>query len=267
MPLELRKGRDGKLIPKWYGRYEVRGKRHVVTLCKMKGTPPESMSIKDSGDDAFELSRAEAQSALKATIETARRPHDAAHLVERIYELKTGARMKTVPLEGLADEWEHVPRRRKPNARYAKQCRAVLDRFVVFMRENYPRATELPAVSREMALAFLEAEDERGVANKTWNDTLKLLRAACKYLLPNGAINPFVGIPTRDTETMFRKPFSPAELKLILDEARKDDFIRPVIITGVCTAMRRGDCCMLKWDDVDQKNGFITVKTSKTGET
>jgi integrase len=31
--------------------------------------------------------------------------------------------------------------------------------------------------------------------------------------------------------------------------------------------MRRGDCCLLKWKDVDAKEGFITVKTAKTGET
>jgi len=39
------------------------------------------------------------------------------------------------------------------------------------------------------------------------------------------------------------------------------------IVTGMCTAMRRGDCCLLKWKDVDSKEGFITVKTTKTGET
>jgi integrase len=35
----------------------------------------------------------------------------------------------------------------------------------------------------------------------------------------------------------------------------------------MCTAMRRGDCCLLKWADVDHKEGFLTVKTAKTGET
>ena len=35
----------------------------------------------------------------------------------------------------------------------------------------------------------------------------------------------------------------------------------------MCTAMRRGDCCLLKWKDVDLKEGFIAVKTAKTGET
>jgi len=38
-------------------------------------------------------------------------------------------------------------------------------------------------------------------------------------------------------------------------------------VTGICTAMRRGDCCMLRWEDVDLDERFVRVKTSKTGET
>ena len=34
----------------------------------------------------------------------------------------------------------------------------------------------------------------------------------------------------------------------------------------MCSTMRRGDCCLLKWDDVDLDAGFLTVKTAKTGE-
>ncbi|MFH1968966.1 MAG: site-specific integrase, partial [Verrucomicrobiota bacterium] len=102
---------------------------------------------------------------------------------------------------------------------------------------------------------------------KTWNDTLKLIRAAYKYLLPAGSVNPFYGLPTRETETVFRKPFTPEELKAIVDAARVDDFIRPLLITGICTAMRRGDCCLLRWKDVDLAHRFITVKTAKTGVT
>ncbi|MGZ4974570.1 MAG: tyrosine-type recombinase/integrase, partial [Limisphaerales bacterium] len=94
-----------------------------------------------------------------------------------------------------------------------------------------------------------------------------LLRATFQQLLPAGSINPFSGIPTKETETVFRKPFTPEELKAILDAAKKDKFIQPIIIAGVCTAMRRGDCCLLKASDVDLKNRFISVKTAKTGET
>jgi len=72
---------------------------------------------------------------------------------------------------------------------------------------------------------------------------------------------------TKATETINREPFTVEEMKAILEACADDDFIRPVIVTGMCTAMRRGDCCLLKWADVDHKEGFITVKTAKTGET
>jgi hypothetical protein len=41
----------------------------------------------------------------------------------------------------------------------------------------------------------------------------------------------------------------------------------PLVVTGMCTAMRRGDCCTLLRSAVDLEGGFITVKTAKTGET
>ena len=71
---------------------------------------------------------------------------------------------------------------------------------------------------------------------------------------------------TKATETVNREPFTVNELKAILDACAGDDFIRPLIIAGMCTAMRRGDCCLLKWEDVDLAAGFVTVKTAKTGQ-
>ena len=113
----------------------------------------------------------------------------------------------------------------------------------------------------------MDAEAKRGVTAKTWNDTLKLLRATFRYLLPAGGINPFADTPTRETETVFRQPFTPEELGAIHEAAKADKFIRPILIVGMCTAMRRGDCCLLEWKDVDLGKQFITVKTSKTGQT
>lgn len=268
MGLEFRYGRDGKLIPKWYGRYENGGKRHTVDLdVKIAGNPPSSLSLRDKGDETFELSRQKALDKLEGFIERTRGKQDAAHLIERIYEIKTGEKVKSVGLDSLGDQWVRIPRRRKPNARYVEQCKSVLDRFVKQVRVKFPKVEELGQVTREVAQAFMEWESERGVTAKTWNDTLKLLRATCKYLLPAGSINPFTSMPTRDTDTVFRRPFTPQELGTILNAARMDDFIRPIIVTGICTAMRRGDCCLLKWKDVDLRRRFITVKTQKTGVT
>lgn len=268
MPLELRTQRDGRIREMWYGRYELNGKLHYVNLgVKIAGTPPASRSLRDLGDTAFEKSRATAQAKLDKIIEEARSSSNAIHLVEKLYEMKTGETIRSVKLENLADEWAKIPRRRDPDERYAAQCKATLERVVKTIRQENPKIDEIAQVTRTLARRVMELEGERGVSTKTTNDTLKLMRATFKHLLPAGSINPFSDIPTQDTETVFRKPFTPEELKLILEAAKEDDFIRPILVVGICTAMRRGDCCLLSWKDVDLERRFITVKTAKTGQT
>jgi integrase len=268
MSLEIRRNSDGTIRPFWYGRYEINGKRYCDNLdVKIGGTPPASLSLKDEGDTAFERSRATACAKLSSIVEEARTTRDSARLVAKLYEIKTGEQIRSVKLENLPEEWAKIPRKRKPNARYAAQCRSALARFASFIQGHNPQTEELGHVTRQVARTFMDAEAARGITAKTWNDLMKLLRATCKYLLPAGSINPFSDVPTREAETVFRKPFAPEELKAILDAASGDDFIRPILITGICTAMRRGDCCLLKWTDVDLAQRFITVKTAKTGVT
>ena len=268
MPLEARLNTDGTVRPFWYGRYQVNGKRYCDNLkIRIAGRPPMPFSLKADGDAAYERSRATALAKLDSIIKEARTQRDSARLVEKLYEIKTGEPLQSVKLEKLPDEWAKIPRKRPLNARYAKQCRATLTDFATFARKQNAQADDLGHVTRQAAQAFMEAEAARGVTAKTWNDTLKLLRASCKHLLPAGSINPFESMPTRDTETVFRKPFNPEELKAILDAAANDKFIRPILVTGICTAMRRGDCCLLQWADVDLAQRFITVKTAKTGVT
>jgi integrase len=124
-------------------------------------------------------------------------------------------------------------------------------------------------VTPEMAVAFMQSEGKAGLSGRTWNGVLALLKSAFRKLGHKGnvVLNPFDGIPTKEMDTVHRKPFTQEELKAILNAAQGDDFMRPIFVTGICTAMRRGDCCMLRWADVDLKANFVRVKTSKTGET
>ena len=160
-----------------------------------------------------------------------------------------------------------IGRRREPSASYLAQSRVTLERFAAFVARVNPRAAEVAHVTRALAQAFMDAESKRGVTARTRNDTLSLLRTVFKALLPAGVLNPFLPVLMQETESVFRKAFSPEELAAISEAARTDEFIRPIIVVGMCTAMRRGDCCLLEWKDVDLANRFITVKTSKTGQT
>lgn len=261
MPLELRPNSKW-----WYGRYTSDGKRVCVNLgVKVAGTRPDSLT--EEGDGAFERSRATAHTKLEAMIEESLSKRGAARLIEKLYEMKTGIAVESVPVSEMADRWLKLPRRRPPSPQYTRHCASILTRFAKFVAERHPNVRDMSRVTPAIANAFLRAQDDRRVTGKTWNDALLLLRSAFKALLPAGAINPFAGIPTRATETIFRKPFTPEELNAILKASERDLSVRPIIITGMCTAMRRGDCCLLKWKDVDLANRFLNVKTAKTGQT
>lgn len=262
MPLELRASSKW-----WYGRYEVDGKRYCVNLeVPIQGNRPAGIR-EITTDPLFEASRSAAKTKLDALIEEARSKRGAARLIERIYEIKTGTAVKTVNLDDMTKEWEAIPRRRENSKAYRDQCQATITRFVDFVKEQSKAVRDISRITPTLAKEFMDTEAKRGITAKTWNDTLLLLRSVFRHLLPTGATNPFQFIPTRVTETVFRKPFSPEELRDILAKAENDSLIKPIIITGVCTALRRGDCCLLKWKDVDMAKRFLNVKTSKTGQT
>lgn len=117
-----------------------------------------------------------------------------------------------------------------------------------------------------MARGWLSSLDEKNLSAKTYNDKLHVLRGFFDRIGDEAGVmkNPFAGCPTKIKKTVHRQPFSQTELTKILKHC--DALIRPVVLTAMCTAMRRGDCCRLKWESVDLDGGFITVKTSKTGK-
>jgi len=254
---------------KWfYGRFRDGDKIRQIRLdVEIEGRRPARIS--ETGDRTYERSRGAAQKEFEKKRQELRGDPMAERSVQRLIEIKTGREAQFPLLEDLPALWDAIPRRRKPNAQYARHCQRNLQRFVDFAEEKQPHTKEFATVTPETARAFMDAEEARGMSPKTYNDTLKLLRATFKHLHPqlNEGSSPFHGLVTKETETVNREPYSVEELRFILEASKKDPLIRPVIVTGMCTAMRRGDCCLLKWADVDLQESFITVKTSKTGET
>ncbi len=266
MPLEYRKTSKW-----WYGRYEVNGKRHCVNLgIRISGTPPASLL--DQGDATFERSRGLAQAKLDQISAEARGTKTAEAMVQQLHEIKYGSKIQTFPIKDLVDAWTRMPKKRRSlHPRYVVDVHATLRRFVEFVQNNHPHVVEAGQVTRQIARAFLDAEEDRGVAEKSWNDTLKRLKATFRFLQNEHGLprNPFDGITARTETNIHRRPFTEEEIKKLLEAAEHDDFVRPLIVCGLSTAMRRGDCCLLKWESVilDGPRPTITVKTSKTGET
>jgi integrase len=251
---------------KWfYGRFKHEGKSRCKNLgVAIAGQRP--ISIREEGDREFERSRGRAQSALEELVTKLQQPQEKAALVRAIYEAQTGHPFTPIPLADLASHWETMPRRRQPTAKYSQECLAALAKFVAFVTRAYPDVHNAHQVSHQVATDYLDSLRDSGLGTKAWNDRLKLLRSTFRHL-PDLPMNPFMLILEREVETVFREPFSLEEVSAIVEAAKCEPIVNPVIITALCTAMRKGDCATLKWSAVDLADGFITVKTSKTGET
>ncbi len=260
--LELRKNSKW-----WYGRWTEKGKIIVRNLdVQVEGRRPDNKD--DSGDRRFRTSREVADAKLKQLANDATTRKHVEGIAQAIHEARTGRRVGTIKISGIMDAWLAIPRRQQNlGATYIAGARGVFKRFTTFMSAHFPDAEEMSDVTEEMAQAFLATVRSRGVSGRTFNVTLSLLKGCfCKLRRQGGIVdNPFDDIMGQDENTIHRIPFSPEDLQEILEVTKEDDFCRPLIVTGICTAMRLGDVCQLHWADVDLDTGFINVDTSKTG--
>ncbi len=260
--LEMRK--DSKW---WYGRWRARNQLYVRNLdVVIDGIRPAS--VKQTSDRRFEASRAIAMAKLNELVGQSKNRR-AEELVQTLHEIRTGSRVGAIAIDQMYDRWIRIPRRRgRLSETYKQVAETIFTRFREFLAEQHPDVREMGQVTHAMAIAFIVAEENREVAGRTLNSVLSLLKGAFHNLRREGGFieNPFDGIVTRDEETIHRKPFSVEEIRAIVDAAQQNDLFRNLIITGLCTAMRRGDVCQLKWADVNLAKRMISVKTAKTGE-
>jgi len=229
----------------WYSRFVVNGRKLNKNLgVEIRGVPPPRLS--QIGDPVFERSRAKAQAAMERLQIDLKKRSSAEELVQTLHEIRTGSRISSILLTEAIERWKILPCRRPLSKSYVAQAESWMAKFTEFVSEVNPAVREMAQVQSVLARAFLKSEESRGVSAKTYNNILIFLRSFFEALKEDGGIpkNPFVGIPTREEDTVFRKPF---------------------IVTGISTAMRRGDCCMLPVSAINLANRFIKVKTSKTG--
>lgn len=264
----------------WYARFMVNRKLRRFPLMEMKGGKEVRLEIKgrrpvslkhpERGSDAtFMASYHRARAVHDRLVEDTMSKKSVEDLSQRIIEAKTGTRMDFVKVEALPDAWSAIPRKRQPCKQYAETSKAKLLGFVDFMRAHYPEAEDLAAVRADHVRAFLDAESARGIAPRTWNIMLTLLKTVFSKLEPNAdAFRGFLkNAAFRAEDTIHREPFNDDELDAVIKAAEEDEVLHGPVVTAFCTAMRRGDCCLLKWASVDLAADFIEVRTSKTGET
>lgn len=259
MGIKLKRGRHGEWRRRWYGQYKEGGKwREIPLSTPMAGIIP--CSLKERGDEDFERSRLLAEQEFRAFDEERRTKGAAEHLTAKLIHSKTGHRVDYIRLADMECEW----RKLRPHRRSESQERNISAWFRLFCRSV--NRSYLYEVTAEDVATFHESLCERYAKSTTLRIT-RFLKGVFALLLPLGVSNPWAMLDMRGTsgEVVHRRPLGNEEIRKLLDEARRDPMMYGITVTALCTGLRIGDVVNLTWDEVDMREGIISLTTRKTG--
>lgn len=198
-------------------------------------------------------------------------------------ELTGGAEIK------LSEAFEIAlkkPRRREASSKRISLKRAMFQDFVAFMNARYPEVKTLSSVLPKHAEDYISLLRSSGRFEKNTvylrhgktlsfrtpetlsNRTSNMYQAVCRevfHLLARDAgllANPF-DMPMLKSSEEERQAFSEEEIILIRDHL--NEFTRPLFSIAIATALREGDICTLKWEDIDFHENVIRRRMNKTG--
>ncbi len=219
------------------------------------------------GDGPYERSRARAEAAAARIVGAMQVQGNEQWLLERIFALKTGKRRTSISLSEMVDQYLALPRKKPLNPRYAFQVRSIVKKFLESVSAGSPSLREMSEITPEIALKFVREQEARGLAAKSLNTVCGTMRSIFALLRKKAMIieNPFSDIPFAQGVMHSRKALNASQVKRLLELAREDSFAGPLIIAGACTALRLGDCCLLKKDNVKLTERLVAIKPSKDG--
>jgi len=274
----------------YYVRYMAEGTRRMVRLLTPDGKP-----ICGSNPDGTPLSRVQAVAARKAAEEAAERHVSIFRIsdkTEQLRQVKNDLRDAEAAAEeaeadilnaraSIADGWElfmGCPRRPASCRRYkagddipphtcASNYRGYYRRFAAWLGDRHPDARLLSEVTPDMAAEFMEAVSGRGTAG-TVNKYLQFLKCLYSTLADAGKItaqNPFADMEPEEGETHSKRPLTRQQISALLDTSEGE--LQILIALGYFTGLRFGDCCTLKWAEVDMRRCVIERIPNKTRNT
>ncbi len=143
----------------------------------------------------------------------------------------------------------------------------MFNRLLKWVKSNHPEVREMRHFTKEYAMEFME-DAFKALGNATRNLNLSFYKKIWNTLIDDGRhgveSNPFMKIRNREAENFSREPFAPDQLEAILEAIGDDNEMRLLVLIGLYTGQRLGDCKNLKWENVDFMKDEITLITQKT---
>lgn len=194
---------------------------------------------------------------------------------------------KTINLSEAFELASKKPRNRYPSEKALKQKESQWRDLLSFMNDKYPQVTKLSEVDTSHAEEYIYYIQTHGRWNKsisytvgkknktyqinsetvsarTSNYRLMAIKEVFTKLFVDAGlhVNPFAHIQKLTSDEHDRDIFTEDELMLIKNNP--DDFCTPLFTIGAMTALRLGDVCTLKWDEIDFEFSVIKKILRKT---
>ena len=178
----------------------------------------------------------------------------------------------------LADVWlEYV---RSPNRN--ELAKATLDgkrqvwmHFAKWMEHFYLHVDDLAGVTSDMVAEYLVCL-RTDLCATTYNNRVCILREIFRVLAQKARLeeDPWEGVRLRPDDSHSRRELTMDELRRLLEAAKKvkvegeqrncSSEWHKLILIGIYTGLRLGDCCRLDWSQINLAQGVIQLVPEKT---
>lgn len=178
----------------------------------------------------------------------------------------------------LADVWlEYV---RSPNRNELAKAtmdgkRQVWMHFAKWMEHFYLHVDDLAGVTSDMVAEYLVCL-RTDLCATTYNNRVCILREIFRVLAQKARLeeDPWEGVRLRPDDSHSRRELTMDELRRLLDAAKKvkvegeqrncSSEWHKLILIGIYTGLRLGDCCRLDWSQINLAQGVIQLVPEKT---
>ena len=238
----------------WYARWRVDGKLYVKSTGKTAKRDAEAQLAEMIAPYLVADRKALAQSV-------------AAHIAGAEAELEQIAAEKSaVPLAQAWRKYLDAPNRPDTGAATLGQYECQFSRFDTWCAAQKPPVRFMAEVTEETAAAFVKNLVAEKRTPNTINKYLNLLQLVWRTLAKPArlAVNPWAGIQRKTLAPVGRRELTLAELSKACKAATGE--LQILLALGLFTGMRLGDCCSLRWGEVDLILGVIRKDTRKTGK-
>ena len=141
--------------------------------------------------------------------------------------------------------------------------------FVSWLRAENPKLRYLREITEELAGQYMTEFGQQGITANTYNKRITFFRLFFRVLAKPAriAVNPFADLVHRRQQAQNRRELSMQELRAVLLSSEGE--MQRLFWIGTFTGLRLGDCCTLRWAEVDLFGGIIrriARKTSRSGK-